>query len=88
MRAFFWKIHRWAGLLLSPFFAIILISGLLLLAKPLMTPSFSQEPLNPDNAYAVVRLVDQITTANTTIRGIDIGSDHKTIWVTQEGNAP
>ena len=88
MRAFFWKIHCWAGLLLSPFFAIILISGLLLLAKPLMTPSFSQKPLNPDNAYAVVRLVDQITTANTTIRGIDIGSDHKTIWVTQEGNAP
>ena len=88
MRAFFWKIHRWAGLLLSPFFAIILISGLLLLAKPLMTPSFSQEPLNPDNAYAVVRLVDQITTTNTTIRGIDIGSDHKTIWITQEGNAP
>ena len=88
MRAFFWKIHRWAGLLLSPFFAIILISGLLLLAKPLMTPSFSQEPLNPDNAYAVVRLVDQITITNTTIRGIDIGSDHKTIWITQEGNAP
>ncbi|MDO5686899.1 MAG: PepSY domain-containing protein [Neisseria sp.] len=86
MKNFIWKIHRWIGLFLAPFFAVILISGMVLAFKPILAPQLSDAPLG-NNAAALAQAVETVNTQSD-IQSLSLDKDGKTFWVSVDRNQP
>ena len=80
MKKFFWNIHRWAGLFLAPFFAVVLITGLILAFKPILAPTYSNTPLG-DRAEQFFATVQTLEEQGVEISAIAVDQNKPIVWV-------
>lgn len=86
MKSLCWKLHRWIGLCLAPFFALILISGLFLTLKPMLAPTYSNEPLG-NQATQVFQAVQAAEQQGAVINSFALDKNGQHFWATGEQSA-
>lgn len=78
--------HRYAGLILTPFFMILLITGMILTFKPILSPSTTNEAIGIQHAQAFSAVVQQAEVASGQIQTIALDANGQDIWIKTQGN--
>ena len=79
--------HRYAGLVLTPFFLILLITGMILSFKPILSPSTSSEAIGSQQAQALSAVVQQAEAVSGQIQTIALDANGQDVWIKTKDNA-
>lgn len=80
MKNFLRTAHRWVGLILAPFFAILLITSIILAFHPILAPKISSVPIG-ERAPQLVAAVEKLTAAGISLPSLDLDADGQHFWV-------
>lgn len=73
-------IHRRVAIVLTPLWAIVIITGAILAFKPMLAPTYSNAPLG-QNAEKVVKTLTDLENKGVTVNGFAIDKDGKSVWI-------
>ena len=78
--------HRYAALVLAPFFIVILFSGMILSFKPILAPNTSTEPIGAQQATALSAVVQKVEASSGQVQSIALDANSQDVWIKTQGN--
>ena len=79
--------HRYAALVLAPFFIVILFSGMILAFKPILAPNTTSNAIGAQQAAALSTLIQQVEAASGQVQSIALDVNGQDVWIKTRGNA-
>ena len=77
--------HRYAALVLAPFFIVIIFSGIVLSFKPILSPNTATEPIG-NQAAALSAVVQKIESSSGQVQTIALDANGQDVWIKAKGN--
>lgn len=80
MKNFLRSAHRWVGIVLAPFFAILLITGAILAFQPILAPELGSAPIGA-RAPQLQAAVERLAAEGVNIPTLELDADGEHFWV-------
>ena len=80
MKNFLRSAHRWVGIVLAPFFAVLLITGAILAFQPILAPELSSAPVGA-RAPQLQAAVERLAADGVNIPTLELDADGEHFWV-------
>ena len=79
-------LHRYTALVLTPFFLVIILSGMILAFKPILAPQTTSEAIGSQQAQALSSLAQQIEASSGQIQSLTLDANGQDVWIKTKGN--
>ena len=86
MKNFLRSAHRWVGICLAPFFAILLVTGAILAFQPILAPELGSAPIGA-RAAQLQAAVQRLDADGVNIPTLELDADGEHFWVGGGRNA-
>ncbi|MBR4737110.1 MAG: PepSY domain-containing protein, partial [Rhodocyclaceae bacterium] len=86
MKNFLRSAHRWVGICLAPFFAILLVTGAVLAFQPILAPELGSAPIGA-RAAQLQAAVQRLDADGVNLPTLELDADGEHFWVGGGRNA-